>query len=127
MILTAPVSAGELIDKLSILSLKIRNLGDPAKRANAQAEHDALSAVVEAHLAGFEALPDLRRQLDEVNAKLWQVEDDLRLLEADGDFGDRFVALARSVYKLNDHRAALKREVNRVTGSDLIEEKSYAG
>jgi hypothetical protein len=121
-----PVSVGELIDKITILELKLRHISDPAKRGNVAREHAALAAIWEGleRPGGVEdAVEGLRR----VNAALWEVEDTLREDEAAGVFGDGFVARARSVYRLNDERAALKREVNRLTGSELVEEKSYKG
>ncbi len=120
-----PVSPGELIDKLTILRLKRERIADPAKRANVQHEEDLLAAVAaslppSAHLAALQA------DLHAVNARLWEIEDDIRDCERAGDFGPRFITLARSVYRVNDDRAALKKAINLHLGSALVEEKSYA-
>lgn len=122
----APVSAGELIDKITILELKLRHIEDATKRANVQTEHDLLTALW-AEIPQPDGVETALGGLREVNAALWAVEDDLREKEAEGEFGNDFVQAARSVYKLNDRRAALKYEINSLTGSRLIEEKSYAG
>lgn len=121
----APVSWGELIDKITILEIKAERLTAQAALANVRRELDALRAV-EAQLAPDPELARLKAQLVEVNGALWDIEDDIREKEAAKDFGPRFIELARSVYITNDRRAALKREINRVTASDLVEEKSYA-
>ncbi len=121
-----PVSAGELIDKITILEIKLERIADEAKLANVRKELDALRAArAEAVLASAE-LADLTAALKAVNEKLWEVEDEVRKCEAVGDFGHRFVTLARSVYKTNDERVGLKRRINELLGSPLVEEKSYA-
>jgi hypothetical protein len=122
VIVHAPVSVGELLDKLSILRIKLRNFKDEGKRANARREHDELAAVARAKGLQDE---ELEAGLDEVNDALWAIEDELRVLEGRSDFGPRFVELARAVYYTNDRRAALKRRVNARFGSTLVEEKEY--
>jgi hypothetical protein len=122
----APISWGELIDKLTILELKAARLSDPAALANVRRELAAL-APLEAAAGADPRLPALRAALMEVNAALWDIEDRIREREAAGDFGAAFVEFARSVYRQNDRRAAIKREISLALGSDLIEEKSYAG
>lgn len=122
--LHVPVSAGEVIDKITILEIKAARLADPDQRGNAATELAALTDAAAA-IPASEALQALRRDLRAVNETLWQIEDDIRGCERDGDFGPRFVDLARSVYRTNDRRAALKRAINLLTGSVLIEEKSY--
>ena len=124
--LMVPVSAGELLDKIAILRLKAARIADPAKRANVARELAALDAVAAA-IPPSPPLDAALRDLAAVNDTLWDVEDAIRDCEARTDFGPDFVRLARAVYVTNDRRAALKREVNRLTGSDLVEEKSYAG
>ncbi len=124
--LLAPVSVGELLDKITILRIKAARIPDEAKLAHVRAELAALEAVA----AGVAPAPGLEAAvaaLQATNETLWEVEDAIRLCEARGDFGPDFVRLARAVYVTNDRRAALKREVNRLTGSALVEEKSYAG
>lgn len=125
MQLTVPVSAGELIDKLTILELKLARIADAGARANVAREHAALSGVA-ATLPEAPGLAVLRADLAAVNARLWDIEDAIRGHEARGDFGPGFVSLARSVYRENDRRAALKRRINTALGSELVEEKSYA-
>ena len=126
MMLLAPVSVGELLDKVTILRIKAARIPDESKLAHVRAELAALEAVAAA-VPGSQALDALVRDLQATNETLWEVEDALRSSEARGDFGPEFIRLARAVYGTNDRRAALKREVNRLTGSALVEEKSYAG
>jgi len=120
----APVSIGELVDKITILEIKSERIADPAKLANVARELTLLRATLGRVI---DDAPDAIHDLRKVNSALWDVEDDLRDLEAKGEFGDTFVELARSVYRLNDRRAALKRDINQACGSDLVEEKSYKG
>jgi len=122
----APISAGELIDKITILRIKLEKLGDAAKLDNVRRELDQLTQVrIQAKL-DIDELTLLENQLLEINRELWQVEDDLREREHTRDFGAGFVDLARLVYKLNDRRSALKKQINEMTGSSIVEEKSYA-
>ena len=121
-----PVSVGELLDKVTILELKLRHIADPAKRANVAAEHAALEAIMAPLLQGAApAVLAALERLREVNAALWRTEDEIRDCERRGEFGPAFVALARSVYVTNDERARLKRELSLLLGSELVEEKSY--
>lgn len=121
-----PVSPGELLDKLTILEIKLERIEDAAKRANVAREHAELSAVAAEHVPQTPEIAALRSALREVNEALWEIEDEIRDCERAGDFGARFVELARSVYITNDRRAALKKEINLALGSELVEEKSYA-
>jgi len=122
--LLVPVSWGELIDKITILEIKSERIADVGKLANVRRELDLLRARLGERGAVAE-VDRLTRALRDVNAALWDIEDDIRVLENAGDFGNRFVELARSVYITNDRRAELKRELNLALGSELIEEKSY--
>jgi hypothetical protein len=126
MAIMVPVSWGEVIDKITILEIKSKRLGDAAKLANVRKELDMLAAVREREFPRHRELASLSGQLEEVNAKLWDIEDDIRDCERKRDFGSRFVELARAVYYTNDERAQLKRRVNDLLGSELVEEKSYA-
>ncbi len=119
------VSTGELIDRLTILEIRLERVDDPVKRANIVTEHDGVLAVYTAAIVPSDAIDLLRVTLRRINARLWDIEDDLRDCERRGDFGTGFVDLARSVYRTNDQRSAVKREINRLTGSRLVEEKSY--
>ncbi|HEY8120695.1 MAG TPA: DUF6165 family protein [Myxococcota bacterium] len=121
----APISPGELLDKLTILRLKSERIAEPEKRANVERELALLEAVWRAQPRAEELRAE-EAALVRVNAALWDVEDALRALEAEQRFDAEFVALARSVYRHNDERAALKRRVSARLGSALIEEKSYA-
>ena len=116
------VSNGEIIDKLTILEIKLEKITDPAKRKNIQKEYDQLSAAAAAILTRDDPL---YQQLKEVNLRLWEIEDRIRELDRRKDFGEEFIETARSVYRENDLRAALKRQINEQTGSGLTEEKSY--
>ena len=125
--LLVPVAAGELIDKITILRLKAERLQRPEALANVSRELQALETVLNkaGPALGVDAVLSLTDALQAINTQLWDVEDALRLLEAKQRFDEEFVALARSVYQLNDQRAALKRQINNACGSTLMEEKSY--
>jgi hypothetical protein len=121
----APISLGELIDKITILEIKAVRLGDPAKLANVRNELALLTAARgNLPLAGTN-IEKLTAELKQVNEALWDIEDRIRDCERDQDFGPVFIELARSVYRTNDRRAALKREINLLAGSAIVEEKSY--
>ncbi|KAA0586251.1 tetratricopeptide repeat protein [Azospirillum lipoferum] len=125
MPILAPVSWGELLDKITILDIKTERIADADKLANVRREREALVAVA---AQADTARPEVAALIDElraVNTTLWEVEDEIRDCERAKDFGPRFVELARQVYHTNDRRAALKRDLNRLLGSDLVEEKSY--
>jgi hypothetical protein len=121
-----PVSAGELVDKVTILEIKAERISDPAKLANVRRELAGLSEVLRPMLAAKPALEPIKASLRTINETLWQIEDDIRDCERNKDFGARFVELARGVYRTNDKRAAAKREIDRLLGSEIVEEKSYA-
>jgi Family of unknown function (DUF6165) len=121
----APISVGELIDKITILRIKRERIHAAPARANIEGELDRLLEIRARASLDLIDLAALEEQLFQVNGRLWDVEDELRALEQSGDFGERFVELARSVYRLNDQRSRLKRRVNTVTGSTIVEEKSY--
>ena len=127
MSLLAPVSWGELIDKITILEIKAARIAEPAKLANVKRELAALAKTRDAQGQAPAALADLAQKLRQVNETLWRIEDQIRECEAKRDFGAAFVELARSVYRTNDKRARLKRRVNELMGSELVEEKSYKG
>ncbi|MBI3436448.1 MAG: hypothetical protein HY056_15460 [Proteobacteria bacterium] len=120
------VSAGELVDKITILEIKAERITDCGKRANVLRELAELSALGAALGARDGELAALRGELKAVNETLWQVEDDIRSCERRKDFAAQFIALARSVYRHNDRRAAIKRAINERVGSAIVEEKSYA-
>ena len=125
MELNIAVSPGELIDKITILEIKLARIADDAKLRNVRHEHTILSKTLNSSISETPELAALRRELRSINETLWQVEEDIRALERRGDFGNRFIAAARAIYENNDHRAGVKRRINELLGSDLIEEKSY--
>jgi hypothetical protein len=125
MPILAPISAGELIDKITILRVKAERIGDPAKAANVRAELALLEATAAAALPVSEELDRLTAELTVINAALWDIEDGKRDCERRQDFGPAFVQLARRVYIDNDRRAAVKRAINLLVGSEIVEEKSY--
>lgn len=123
--ITIEVAAGELIDKITILEIKAERITDGAKLRNVRAELDVLESARSRSIPPMAGLDALTADLKAVNIAIWDVEDALRASERAGDFGPEFVALARSVYRNNDRRAAIKRAINDRLGSRLIEEKSY--
>ena len=125
MLLSVPVSVGEVVDKLTILEIKSARVSDPDKLQNIAAELDALRPLVSGGVFDGEEVALLTDALRTVNGHLWDIEDNIRAEEAGGRFGDRFIELARAVYVTNDRRAELKKQINLATGSALVEEKSY--
>ena len=124
MIIYAPISVGELVDKITILEIKLVNILDIAKLENIKHELNELTSI----LSNLD-LPDisaLKSQLTYVNCDLWMIEDFKRRCEQDQNFGAEFVNEARQVYLKNDERARIKKEINLLCGSDIVEEKSYA-
>lgn len=120
------ISPGELIDKLTILEIKLERIADPAKLANVRREFEPLQEIVSRNFAEKVELVPLIKELKRINLVLWDVEDDIRACERVCDFGEKFVQLARSVYRTNDERATVKNRINTILNSDLFEEKSYA-
>ena len=121
-----PVSWGELFDKLTILQIKSERISDPGKLENVCRELAELEKVVH----GFAPPPaELGAGIDalrEANSKLWVIEDEIRDCERECRFDGEFISLARAVYHTNDERAALKKRINLLLGSELVEEKSYS-
>jgi tetratricopeptide (TPR) repeat protein len=121
---SVPVSWGELIDKITILEIKARKLSEASALANVRRELALLSATAGSHFAAGDLLR-LKGDLAAVNEALWEIEDRIRGKEAARQFDEEFISLARSVYRQNDRRAAIKREINLLLASELVEEKSY--
>ena len=116
-------SNGDIVDRYTILSIKKERISDIEKVKNIQREHDVLeNALVELDISKED---ELCIKLKTINEKLWEIEDKIRIKEKQREFDDEFVRLARSVYFANDERAFLKREINILTKSLLIEEKEY--
>jgi len=124
--ISAPVSVGELLDKMAILEIKSERIKDDAKLANVRKELAVLEQTWRESGLDREELAPMRAELKTINEALWEIEDFIRIKEAEGDFDQQFIELARSVYFTNDKRAAVKRRINEAVGSELVEEKSYA-
>jgi len=124
--ITVEIAPGELIDKITILEIKLARIADAAKLANVKIELDILTASRDSKIVPSVELDGLTGELKATNEALWQIEDDIRDCERIGDFGGRFIELARAVYNINDNRALFKRQINDLLGSSLVEEKSYA-
>ena len=122
------VSNGEIIDKYTILEIKLSQIKDADKLKNIQHEYDVLTPDVKSIYAGSKDQAELKKlhnDLLTINKKLWDIEDDIRECERAKDFGQTFIDLARAVYYTNDDRSDVKKAINIFTGSDLVEEKSY--
>ena len=122
------VSNGEIIDKFTILEIKLKEISDPEKLVNIQKEYDSLKSVVD-HIYNevddYRELDVLHKDLFNVNKTLWNIEDMIRECERRESFGEDFIELARSVYYTNDDRSDVKKKINLLTGSLFVEEKSY--
>lgn len=118
------ISIGEILDKYSILEIKLKEIKDKNKLINIQKEYDLLEIYVK-KIKEVHEIYNLYTNLLVVNKKLWDIEDELRNKERISDFGDEFIELARQVYITNDMRSQIKKEINLLTHSDIIEEKSY--
>ena len=120
-----PLSPGELLDKITILRIKIVRILDPEKLANVRLELDLLERTWRDSRATPADIGPEERALQEVNERLWDIEDRIREKEARQIFDREFIELARAVYHSNDERAAIKKRINLALGSRLVEEKSY--
>ncbi len=124
--IVTPISPGELLDKITILHIKSKNIQDPEKLENVQIERAALQRVIDAHIPDNMEITTLVTKLQMVNKELWDIEDAIRDCERANSFEAEFIGLARAVYITNDKRAALKKQINIALGSKFVEEKSYA-
>ena len=122
-IINAPISIGELVDKITILEIKKNKLQD-SKLENVLKELSFLRKLMEKHQ--IEITDNLFTQLKEINLKLWNIEDQIRIKEKNKEFDNIFIELARSVYFTNDKRSEIKKRINRLSNSEITEEKSYA-
>jgi hypothetical protein len=125
MLISTPISVGELIDKITILTIKQARIKDTQKIVHIETELTALQQVVAQNGVESAELNVLMQALRDVNEALWDIEDAIRLCEKAKDFSGKFIQLARDVYITNDKRAKLKREINTLTNSALHEVKSY--
>jgi len=119
------IAPAELIDKITILAIKSERMDDEVKLENVRHELDILTANRVKVIQASPELDALTAKLKTVNEALWKIEDDIRECEAAKDYSQKFIDLARAVYVSNDERANLKREINLLLGSDIVEEKSY--
>ena len=119
------VSIGELLDKISILEIKLEKIKDPQKLKFITNEHSILKNQLDNNVESNEKLSELFQSLKEINTRLWKIEDDKRQCEKDKDFGEKFIKLSRDVHFLNDERAKIKLEINNLTGSKIKEIKEY--
>lgn len=121
----APVSIGELLDKIVILEIKEEKIIENAKLINVRNELQSLRAIRPATLTDNPPVATWEQSLREANGQLWDLEDRIRDKERGGDFGPEFVEIARLIYRTNDQRAHAKKMINGLCGSEIVEEKSY--
>ena len=119
------ISAGELLDKISILEIKLEKIKDKVNRSEINKEYKILKKVQNSSLEVTEKLKTLFKEIKEVNVNLWNIEDKLRICEKNKDFGQTFIELARGVYLNNDKRSKIKSEINKILGSNIREIKQY--
>lgn len=121
----AEISVGELLDKISILEIKQKNLKDNEKIKIVNKELESLNMTLKKEVTMTEEVQSLYQDLKKINSMLWDIEDGKRDCERNKDFGDKFIELARSVYIENDNRAKIKNKINQLSGSNISEVKSY--
>ena len=124
MLINTPVSLGELLDKISILIIKEKNIVDDQKQYHIKNELDSLNKTLENSISGSQ-VKEYIEKLIEINSKLWLIEDDIRDCERKKQFDQKFIDLARAIYITNDKRSEIKLEINKKFGSKLVEVKSY--
>ena len=120
------ISAGELLDKISILEIKLDKIKDRESHIEINKEYESLRKTKDLHIQITPEINNLSNQLKEINLKLWTIEDKKRICEKNHDFGKTFIELARNVYLNNDKRAKIKSDINRLLGSNIKEIKKYA-
>ena len=119
------ISAGELLDKISILEIKLEKIKNKANQEEINKEYKILKEVQNSSIEVTEKLKTLFKKIKEVNLNLWNIEDKLRICEKNNDFGETFIKLARDVYFNNDKRSKIKSEINKISGSNIKEIKQY--
>ena len=119
------ISAGELLDKICILEIKLDNIKDKEKLIEINKEYKSLEETRKSNIEITENLQNLINQLSEINLKLWNIEEEKRICEKNSDFGEKFIQLSRNVYLNNDKRAKIKADINKLLGSNIKEVKSY--
>ena len=124
--LLIPISPGELIDKITILEIKRESILDKEKLSNINLEYKVLLETLENKIIASNEIDSLRIKLKTINKRLWDIEDQLRDLERSKTFNEDFIKLARSVYFTNDERSEIKKSINKLLNSEIVEEKSYS-
>ena len=119
------ISVGELLDKLSILEIKLNKIKNPSLLQEIKKEYDTLNKTKNNNINSSNEIDILYKNLKETNEKLWDIENEKRLCEKNSDFNDRFIQLARDVYIVNDKRSKIKLEINKILGSNVKEVKQY--
>ena len=125
MKVSVPISLGELLDKISILEIKNKKILDKSKILNIKKELNGLNKVLDELNINLSESNTLYNKLYKINLTLWEVEDSIRVLEKNEDFGEKFIELARAVYITNDQRFEVKNDINKLFNSEYVEEKSY--
>jgi len=119
------ISVGELLDKISILEIKLNKIKNQNSQKEIKKEYNLLKKTKNLNIKGTVKIKELTKKLKVINLRLWGIEDKIRICEKNKDFGKKFIELARNVYKLNDQRAKIKLEINNALGSNIKEVKSY--
>jgi len=119
------ISAGELLDKISILEIKLNKIKDQVLLTEAKKEYEILNETKKKNINFSKEIDILYQNLKKTNEKLWKIEDEIRLCEKNSDFKDKFIQLSRDVYFTNDKRAKTKSEINKILGSNIKEVKQY--
>ena len=119
------ISAGELLDKISILEIKLEKIEDKNNREEIKKEYKILKEIQNSSIKFDDKIKELFNSIKVINIKLWNVEDELRVCEKNKDFGKNFIELAREVYLNNDKRSKIKSEINKILGSNIREVKQY--
>jgi len=120
------ISAGELLDKISILEIKLDKIKDQSKKEEVKKEYNVLKKAQKSNIKTNEEIEKLFSEIKKTNLTLWDIEDKIRICEKQKDFGKTFISLARNVYINNDKRAKIKSEINKILGSNIREIKEYA-
>ena len=119
------ISAGELLDKLSILEIKLNKIKNPALLQEIKKDYNIINEAKNKNITSSEEINVLYADLKKINEQLWEIEDKIRLCEKNSDFKDKFIQLARDVYLKNDKRSKIKLEINKILGSNIQEVKQY--
>ena len=119
------ISAGELLDKLSILEIKLNKIKNPALLQEIKKDYNIINEAKNKNINSSEEINVLYTDLKKINEQLWEIEDKIRLCEKNSDFKDKFIQLARDIYFKNDKRSKTKSEINKILGSNIIEIKQY--